>query len=201
MARPSIKRVELSNEALLVAEKQVKNLYSLSSEDFSDKINDLIIESGNKLPISKENESLLRNIVNLSKDAKIDIQDKLKALLKELNKEIIEEISLVMTSLLLSQGVAYTNYDAEKEIERKIDKHYNGNVSSAARQSMENLEKQINRNKTVNKKIINPIELNSDDLIDIEQALDREYEKGRRDGYDQGYKEGYDRAMKDKRRR
>lgn len=92
MARPSIKRVELNNEALLVAEKQVKNLYSLSSEDFSDKINDLIIESGNKLPISKENESLLRNIVNLSKDAKIDIQDKLKALLKELNKEIIEEI-------------------------------------------------------------------------------------------------------------
>lgn len=92
MARPSIKRVELSNEALLVAEKQVKNLYSLSSEDFSDKINDLIIESGNKLPISKENESLLKNIVNLSKDAKIDIQDKLKALLKELNKEIIEEI-------------------------------------------------------------------------------------------------------------
>ena len=92
MARPSIKRVELSNEALLVAEKQVKNLYSLSSEDFSDKINDLIIESGNKLPISKENESLIRNIVNLSKDAKIDIQDKLKALLKELNKEIIEEI-------------------------------------------------------------------------------------------------------------
>ena len=92
MARPSIKRVELSNEALLVAAKQVKNLYSLSSEDFSDKINDLIIESGNKLPISKENESLLRNIVNLSKDAKIDIQDKLKALLKELNKEIIEEI-------------------------------------------------------------------------------------------------------------
>ena len=92
MARPSIKRVELSNEALLVAEKQVKNLYSLSSEDFSDKINDLIIESGNKLPISKENESLLRNIVNLSKDAKIDVQDKLKALLKELNKEIIEEI-------------------------------------------------------------------------------------------------------------
>ena len=92
MPRPSIKRVELSNEALLVAEKQVKNLYSLSSEDFSDKINDLIIESGNKLPISKENESLLRNIVNLSKDAKIDIQDKLKALLKELNKEIIEEI-------------------------------------------------------------------------------------------------------------
>lgn len=92
MARPSIKRVELSNEALLVAEKQVKNLYSLNSEDFSDKINDLIIESGNKLPISKENESLLRNIVNLSKDAKIDIQDKLKALLKELNKEIIEEI-------------------------------------------------------------------------------------------------------------
>ena len=92
MARPSIKRVEMSNEALLVAEKQVKNLYSLSSEDFSDKINDLIIESGNKLPISKENESLLRNIVNLSKDAKIDIQDKLKALLKELNKEIIEEI-------------------------------------------------------------------------------------------------------------
>lgn len=92
MARPSIKRVELSNEALLVAERQVKNLYSLSSEDFSDKINDLIIESGNKLPISKENESLLRNIVNLSKDAKIDIQDKLKALLKELNKEIIEEI-------------------------------------------------------------------------------------------------------------
>ena len=92
MARPSIKRVELSNEALLVAEKQVKNLYFLSSEDFSDKINDLIIESGNKLPISKENESLLRNIVNLSKDAKIDIQDKLKALLKELNKEIIEEI-------------------------------------------------------------------------------------------------------------
>ena len=92
MARPSIKRVELSNEALLVAEKQVKNLYSLSSEDFSDKINDLIIESGNKLPISKENESLLRNIVNLSKDAKIDIQDKLKALLKELKKEIIEEI-------------------------------------------------------------------------------------------------------------
>lgn len=92
MARPSIKRVELSNEALLVAEKQVKNLYSLSSEDFSDKINDIIIESGNKLPISKENESLLRNIVNLSKDAKIDIQDKLKALLKELNKEIIEEI-------------------------------------------------------------------------------------------------------------
>lgn len=92
MARPSIKRVELSNEALLVAEKQVKNLYSLSSEDFSDKINDLIIESGNKLPISKENESLLRNIVNLSKDAKIDIQDKLKTLLKELNKEIIEEI-------------------------------------------------------------------------------------------------------------
>ena len=92
MARPSIKRVELSNEALLVAEKQVKNLYSLSSEDFSDKINDLIIESGNKLPISKENESLLRNIVNLSKDAKIDIQDKLKALQKELNKEIIEEI-------------------------------------------------------------------------------------------------------------
>ena len=92
MARPSIKRVELSNEALLVAEKQVKNLYSLSNEDFSDKINDLIIESGNKLPISKENESLLRNIVNLSKDAKIDIQDKLKALLKELNKEIIEEI-------------------------------------------------------------------------------------------------------------
>lgn len=92
MARPSIKRVELSNEALLVAEKQVKNLYSLSIEDFSDKINDLIIESGNKLPISKENESLLRNIVNLSKDAKIDIQDKLKALLKELNKEIIEEI-------------------------------------------------------------------------------------------------------------
>lgn len=92
MARPSIKRVELSNEALLVAEKQVKNLYSLSSEDFSDKINDLIIESGNKLPLSKENESLLRNIVNLSKDAKIDIQDKLKALLKELNKEIIEEI-------------------------------------------------------------------------------------------------------------
>ena len=92
MARPSIKRVELSNEALLVAEKQVKNLYSLSSEDFSDKINDLIIESGNKLPISKENESLLRNIVNLSKDAKIDIQDKLKALLKELNKEIIEDI-------------------------------------------------------------------------------------------------------------
>ena len=92
MARPSIKRVELSNEALLVAEKQVKNLYSLSSEDFSDKINDLIIESGNKLPISKENEALLRNIVNLSKDAKIDIQDKLKALLKELNKEIIEEI-------------------------------------------------------------------------------------------------------------
>lgn len=92
MARPSIKRVELSNEALLVAEKQIKNLYSLSSEDFSDKINDLIIESGNKLPISKENESLLRNIVNLSKDAKIDIQDKLKALLKELNKEIIEEI-------------------------------------------------------------------------------------------------------------
>lgn len=109
--------------------------------------------------------------------------------------------SLVMTSLLLSQGVAYTNYDAEKEIERKIDKHYNGNVSSAARQSMENLEKQINRNKTVNKKIINPIELNSDDLIDIEQALDREYEKGRRDGYDQGRKDGYDRAMKDKRRR
>jgi len=92
MARPSIKRVELSNEALLVAEKQVKNLYSLSSEDFSDKINELIVESGNKLPISKENESLLRNIVNLSKDAKIDIQDKLKALLKELNKEIIEEI-------------------------------------------------------------------------------------------------------------
>ena len=92
MARPSIKRVELSNEALLVAEKQIKNLYSLSNEDFSDKINDLIIESGNKLPISKENESLLRNIVNLSKDAKIDIQDKLKALLKELNKEIIEEI-------------------------------------------------------------------------------------------------------------
>lgn len=92
MARPSIKRVELSNEALLVAEKQVKNLYSLSSEDFSDKINELIIESGNKLPLSKENESLLRNIVNLSKDAKIDIQDKLKALLKELNKEIIEEI-------------------------------------------------------------------------------------------------------------
>ena len=92
MARPSIKRVELNNEALLVAEKQVKNLYSLSSEDFSDKINDLIIESGNKLPISKENESLLKNIVNLSKDAKIDIQDKLKALLKELNKEIIEEI-------------------------------------------------------------------------------------------------------------
>ena len=92
MARPSIKRVELSNEALLVAEKQVKNLYSLNSEDFSDKINELIIESGNKLPISKENESLLRNIVNLSKDAKIDIQDKLKALLKELNKEIIEEI-------------------------------------------------------------------------------------------------------------
>ena len=92
MARPSIKRVELSNEALLVAEKQVKNLYSLSSEDFSDKINELIVESGNKLPISKENESLLRNIVNLSKDAKIDIQDKLKVLLKELNKEIIEEI-------------------------------------------------------------------------------------------------------------
>ena len=54
--------------------------------------------------------------------------------------------SLVMTSLLLSQGVAYTNYDAEKEVQRKIDQHYNGNGSSAARQSMENLEKQINRN-------------------------------------------------------
>lgn len=92
MARPSIKRVELNNEALIVAEKQIKNLYSLNSDDFSSKINELIIESGNKLPISKENESLLRNIVNLSKDAKIDIQDKLKALLKELNKEIIEAL-------------------------------------------------------------------------------------------------------------
>ena len=105
MARPSIKRVELSNEALLVAEKQVKNLYSLSSEDFSDKINDLIIESGNKLPISKENESLLRNIVNLSKDAKIDIQDKLKALLKELNKEIIfsDGISFIVARCCIYQ--------------------------------------------------------------------------------------------------
>ena len=92
MARPSIKRVELNNEALIVAEKQIKNLYSLNSDDFSSKINELIIESGNKFPISKENESLLRNIVNLSKDAKIDIQDKLKALLKELNKEIIEAL-------------------------------------------------------------------------------------------------------------
>ena len=109
--------------------------------------------------------------------------------------------SLVMTSLLLSQGVAYNNYDAQKEIEKKIDKHYNGNVSLATKQSMENLEKTINRNKAVQKKIVNPIELNSDDLIDIEQALDREYEKGRRDGYDQGYKDGLERAMKDKRKR
>lgn len=92
MARPSIKRVELSNQALIVAEKQIKNLYSLNSDDFSNKINDLIVESGNKLPISKENEKLLRNIISLGEDLKIDIQDKLKSLLKELNKEIIEEL-------------------------------------------------------------------------------------------------------------
>jgi hypothetical protein len=92
MARPSIKRVELNNEALIVAEKQIKNLYSLNSDDFSSKINDLIIESGNKLPISKENELLLKNIVSLGENAKIDIQEKLKDMLKELNKEIIEAL-------------------------------------------------------------------------------------------------------------
>ena len=92
MARPSIKRVELNNEALIVAEKQIKNLYSLNSDDFSSKINDLIIESGKKLPISKENELLLKNIVSLGENAKIDIQEKLKDMLKELNKEIIEAL-------------------------------------------------------------------------------------------------------------
>ena len=92
MARPSIKRVELNNEALIVAEKQIKNLYSLNSDDFSLKINELIIESGNKLPISKENELLLKNIVSLGENAKIDIQEKLKDMLKELNKEIIEAL-------------------------------------------------------------------------------------------------------------
>ena len=92
MARPSIKRVELNNEALIVAEKQIKNLYSLNSDDFSSKINDLIIESGNKLPISKENELLLRNTISLGQNAKIDIQEKLKDMLKELNKEIIEAL-------------------------------------------------------------------------------------------------------------
>lgn len=92
MARPSIKRVELNNEALIVAEKQIKNLYSLNSDDFSSKINDLIIESGNKLPISKENELLLKNIISLGENAKIDIQEKLKDMLKELNKEIIEAL-------------------------------------------------------------------------------------------------------------
>ena len=92
MARPSIKRVELNNEALIVAEKQIKNLYSLNSDDFSAKINELIIESGNKLPISKENELLLKNIVSLGENAKIDIQEKIKDMLKELNKEIIEAL-------------------------------------------------------------------------------------------------------------
>ena len=92
MARPSIKRVELNNEALIVAEKQIKNLYSLNSDDFSSKINELIIESGNKLPISKENELLLRNTISLGQNAKIDIQEKLKDMLKELNKEIIEAL-------------------------------------------------------------------------------------------------------------
>lgn len=92
MARPSIKRVELNNEALIVAEKQIKNLYSLNSDDFSDKINELIIESGNKLSLSKENELLLKNIISLGENAKIDIQGKIKNMLKELNKEIVEEL-------------------------------------------------------------------------------------------------------------
>jgi len=92
MARPSIKRVELNNEALIVAEKQIKNLYSLNSDDFSNKINELIIESGNKLSLSKENELLLKNIISFGENTKIDIQDKIKNMLKELNKEIIEEL-------------------------------------------------------------------------------------------------------------
>lgn len=109
--------------------------------------------------------------------------------------------SLVMTSLLLSQGVAYTNYNAQKELERKITEQYNGNVGSAGRQSMENLENALQKNKTIGQKLINPIELNETELIDIKDALDREYEKGKRDGYNEGYKEGYKNGLKDKKRR
>lgn len=90
----ALKKINLSALSLKAIANQGYDLNSLNNLEFSEIINNFIIAGTKKMEISKENELLLENILNLAKELnkKEEIQENLKQKLKELNKELIESV-------------------------------------------------------------------------------------------------------------
>ena len=90
----AFKKIDLSALSLKAIANQGYDLNSLNNLEFSEIINNFIIAGTKKMEISKENELLLENILNLAKELnkKEEIQENLKQKLKELNKELIESV-------------------------------------------------------------------------------------------------------------
>lgn len=90
----ALKKIDLSALSLKAIANQGYDLNSLNNLEFSEIINNFIIAGTKKMEISKENELLLENILNLAKELnkKEEIQENLKQKLKELNKELIESV-------------------------------------------------------------------------------------------------------------
>ena len=90
----ALKKIDLSALSLKAIANQGYDLNSLNNLELSEIINNFIIAGTKKMEISKENELLLENILNLAKELnkKEEIQENLKQKLKELNKELIESV-------------------------------------------------------------------------------------------------------------
>lgn len=102
--------------------------------------------------------------------------------------------SMAMTALFLSEGIAYASFDPTIEMEKSAIEKINSNSTIIKPQSLVNLEKQLKKDEKVKIQgsgfYINPTEVNEKELIDLKEALDKEYEKGFKAGYDEGYKNG-----------
>ena len=90
----AVRKVEISQDALTAIGNCGIKLSELTKEEFDDKINSFIIAGTDKIELSSENLLLLDNILkfasNLNKSD--EIQANLKIKLKELHKELIENL-------------------------------------------------------------------------------------------------------------
>lgn len=102
--------------------------------------------------------------------------------------------SMAMTALFLSEGIAYASFDPTIDIEKPLIQKNSGNITVSTSLPLIDLENKLvkDRNATIKGKgfYINPTEVNEDELIDLKEALDKEYEKGFKAGYEEGYKNG-----------
>ena len=102
--------------------------------------------------------------------------------------------SMAMTALFLSEGIAYASFDPTIEMEKSAIEKINSNSTINKMGPLIDLENKLvqDRNATIKGKgfYINPSEVNEDELIDLKEALDKEYEKGFKAGYEEGYKNG-----------